>query len=273
MHGGQAHDLGAHDTYTPALGLGLHQLHHPVQGGLVQVGHVDGDLSDVPVLQHDAQSLDAGQAAAGLADDLGDGGGDGDIGGVQVDIEGNQGHPAAHSHGTGGGMDGTAAEIRLPLRQQDLLGHALELALADGSQVHTVGSGSGILVQEHGHACLFPDPLGNLLAQFHALLGGHFLHGNEGAHVHGTHSGMLAHMLGQVDQLHGLLSQLHSGLGNALRAAQEGDDGAVMVGVGAVVQQGDTGGGADLIQDCLHNFHISAFRDIGNTFNNLSHSN
>ena len=59
----------------------------------------------------------------------------------------------------------------------------------------------------------------------------------------------------------------------ARKAAKEGDDGAVMVGVGAVVQQGDTGGGADLIQDCLHNFHISAFRDIGNTFNNVSHSN
>ena len=80
-------------------------------------------------------------------------------------------------------------------------------------------------------------------------------------------------MLGQVDELGCLLCQLDGCIGNTLGGTQEGNDGTVMVGVGADIQQSNTGGGADFVHNRFHNLHISAFADVGDAFNNLSHGN
>ena len=82
---------------------------------------------------------------------------------------------------------------------------------------------------------------------------------------------MLAFVLGQVDEIHCLAGQVDGALGHGGGLAQEGDDGAVMAGVGGIVQQGYAGGVAHHIHNCFDHFGAAAFADIGDAFQNFSH--
>ena len=133
-------------------------------------------------------------------------------------------------------------EVGGPLLLEQLLGHALKLALAAGGQVAALGAGGGVLIQEGGDLQLVPNALAQPLGQLHALLHGHILGlGDEGDHVGGAHALVLALVLGHVDDLGGLLGELEGDLLNGVDIADEGEHAAVVVAVGLGVEQGAAG--------------------------------
>ena len=239
LGGGEAHDLAVHDIGAVALGQGPDHLIDHVQGGVLVVDHVHGHLGDAPVLHHEAHGLAAAEAAGGAADDLGDLLGDLHVGGGQVDVEGHQRHAGADGGDAGGGVNLPLAEVGSPVGLEQLLRHTLELALAAGGQVAALGPGGGVLIQEGGYLQLVPDALAQAAGQLHALLHGHVLGlGDEGDHVGGAHALVLALVLGHVDDLGGLLSELKGDLLDGVDIADEGEHAAVVVAVGLGVEEG-----------------------------------
>ena len=139
-------------------------------------------------------------------------------------------------------MDLALAEVGSPVRLQQLLGHALELALAAGSQVAALRTGGGVLIQEGGDLQLVPDALAQALGHLHALLNGHVLGlGDQGDHVGGAHALVLALVVVHVDALGGDLGQLEGDLLDGLGGADQGEHAAVVVAVGLGVEQGAAG--------------------------------
>ena len=139
-------------------------------------------------------------------------------------------------------MDLPLAVVGSPILLEQLLGHALELALAAGSQVAALGTGSGVLIQEGGNLQLVPDPLGNALGQLHALLNSHVLGlGHEGDNVGGAHALVLALVLVHVDALGGHLGQAESHLFDGAQLTNQGEHAAVVVAVGLGIKQGAAG--------------------------------
>ena len=139
-------------------------------------------------------------------------------------------------------MDLPLAVVGSPILLEQLLGHALELALAAGSQVAALGTGGGVLIQEGGNLQLVPDPLGHALGQLHALLHGHiFGLGHEGNDVSGAHALVLALVLVHVDALGGNLGQAEGHLLDGAQLTDQGEHAAVVVAVGLGIKQGAAG--------------------------------
>ena len=245
---GQADDLALDDAGAVALGEGLDHLIGDIQRGILIVDHVHGDLSDAAVLEHEAHGLAAAEAARRAADDLGDLLGDLNIRGLEVAVERDQRHTGADGGDAGGGVDLALAVVGSPVGLQELLGHALELALAAGGEIAALGTGGAVLIQEGGDLQLVPDTLGNALGHLDSFLNGHVHLGNEGDNVGSAHALVLAVMLVHVDALGGDLRQLEGDLLDGLGRADEGEDAAVVVAVGLGVKQGAAGnalGGLD----------------------------
>ena len=164
-------------------------------------------------------------------------------------------------------MDGPAAEIRLPLRLEHLFRHALKLSLPDAGQIYPVGCAGGVLIEEYRHFGLLPDAPAHLLGKLYAFLLGDILHRHKGHHVHRAHPGMLSLVLGEVDEFRSLLCQGHGGVLHAFGTAQEGDNGAVVAGIGAVVQQGNSRRLPDLVHHRLDDVRPSPLADVGDALN------
>jgi hypothetical protein len=90
--------------------------------------------------------------------------------------------------------------------------------------------------------------------------------GNEGDDIHRAHAGMLSRVGAHVDELHSLAGGLQSRLFDGLRLPDECNHGAIMIGVGEIVEELDAGGSPDLRDDLLHFLVVPAFAKIRHAF-------
>ena len=66
-HGRKADYLRAYNLHAVTRRLKAHELKHAVKRGAAEIGHVYGNLGNVPILKHYAQRLNAVQPAGGAA--------------------------------------------------------------------------------------------------------------------------------------------------------------------------------------------------------------
>ncbi len=78
-------------------------------------------------------------------------------------------------------------------------------------------------------------------------------------------------MLVKVDQVAGEADAAKGGLDHLIRAADEGDDGAVVVGVGADVEHLDASHVADGVGDAAVDLRVAAVAKVGDTLHERLH--
>ena len=148
----QADQLAATDNDAGLPRLGFDPLDQDMRHRRVQIDQVRRDL-DFAVGQPQAQSLDAGKAAPGLADR------DGDLHGnvegrLQLDVEGDKRPPRPDEHSTGGAVEPGRTEGRSELAGLD---PALELGRAAAPVVGRPDAACERPVEEHGEPQLLPN--------------------------------------------------------------------------------------------------------------------
>jgi hypothetical protein len=82
---------------------------------------------------------------------------------------------------------------------------------------------------------------------------------------------MLALMVVEIDQAGGDGDRLKGGLADLSQGADKGDHGAIVVGIGADIEQAGAGDGADGVGDGVVDGGVTAVAEIGYAFNELGH--
>ena len=97
--------------------------------------------------------------------------------------------------------------------------------------------------------------------------------GDEGDDVGGAHAGVLAHMLGHVDDLGSLFGELEGHLLDGLRGADHGEHAAVVVAVGLGVEEGAAGHALGHLHQGVVGGLILLLTaaEIGDTFHKFGH--
>ncbi len=246
---GTAHEIAGSAGVAPVPG----EVHHIAL--VVEGGGVPGPLPAPP-----------------LSQDIGDFVGVPAVGGVEVDVVGDQEFPGSHGRRTRTGVEDRRAEVRGPLRVAELLLQPLVFSGPDLGQIPAFGPGGGVLVEIDGNAELFadpgPDPAGHLGALFHGDAG----HGDEGHHVGGSHAGVLPFVPGHVDDLGRPLHRLECRFLYRRRGAHEGDDRAIGLLTRVHVQEAYVGHGPDGVGHLLDDARIPALGDIGNALDDGVHA-
>ena len=254
----QAHDLTTAQADVQRLRVLLALLVHRVHVRHVVVRQVARDLRNVVLVHVPADRLQLLQAARLLRAAARRAHVQRDavrlvLGAQHVDVERHQ-QLARAAHGRAPAGDELYAsrhvvaptgrtEVGLPLLGHDALGHGLVLAGADLRQSVSVGTlRLGVLVHVaanhprilllHGNAQLLGGAAGELARNLDAVIHRHTLrltprsssytNRHEGAHIASTHSGMLAVLLGHIDQLVGDAAGVQSTLDDALSVTHEG---------------------------------------------------
>ena len=242
-----------------------------VDGRPREVGQVHRHLHDAAILQLHAHGLAEAQTAAEEAHLLGDSVGDGEVGRVEVHVVSHERHTCADGHGAGRRVTLSGAEVGLPLGLLDLLGHAFELAFADGGEVLAVRCGGRLLIQEDGHAVALSHLSGHFFGEGNGLFGRRVLDRDERHHVDSAHARVLPRVLVQVDQLDGLADSLEHSVAQRLRLSNYGHDEAVMVLIIAVVQQFHIVLTAEAIHDFLDFLFVASLAKVGDALHDFVH--
>ncbi len=79
-------------------------------------------------------------------------------------------------------------------------------------------------------------------------------------------------MVVKVNQVAGDANALEGGLDHVIRPADEGDDGTVVVGVGADVEHLDAGHSADGVGDGVVDLWVAAVAEVGDTLYERLHT-
>ena len=164
-----------------------------------------------------------------LAQVEGDVGGVSLVGRVEVDVVGDEERPRADDRRAGGGVERRGAEVRLPGRVGELLCEALVLAAPDVREAAARRVRRGRLVEVHGDAELGAHAGAEAARDGHAVLHRHALDGHERADVRRPHARVSARVPAHVDDLRGPGDARERGALDGLRAADEGDHGAMGV--------------------------------------------
>ena len=194
---------------------------------------------------------------------------DREVVGGQVDVEGDQRETHPHDGRARALVEHGRAGVRRPFRRGQLGRQTLVLPPAHVGQRLPLRPGGRVLVVVDGHA-LLADPLAQPLGQRHRLLGGDAAERHERDHVHRPHPGMGAFVRAHVDDREGLPAQ---GLGrrqHRLGLSHIGEDGPVVVGVGAPVEQLHSGRALDRPDDPLERGRVAALADVGDALDELS---
>src|ERR1700691_3671324 len=264
--GDKAHDLAADDGRSMAGRLGAHRFEDPVDGGLLEVGEVHGDLRQIARRQRHTHGFDVTESAGGEADGLGDTLRDFDIGGVQVDVVRDQEFARASDGGAGGGMQFGVAEIGEAIGiGAHLVAQAFELAAADVFQIDAVGAAGGGFIEIHGHLQAFPQTHAEFVRQAHAIFERDTFHWHERHHIDGADAGVDAFVCTEVDEADGSLDSAVGGFDYGCGWTGEGDDGAVVIGVHLAVQDGDAAHGSDGFDDGVYFGRVATFGEVGDT--------
>ena len=134
----QADDLASEDRNPVAGRLHADGFKDPIDRVLAKIGDVHGYLDNALVLELDTPRLDELNAPTRLADGPGDLVGDFQLVRSKIDIVGDKWKTRPDRSHSGGRMEFTFTEVRFPAGEQQLVGHALELALSDIGQVDPV---------------------------------------------------------------------------------------------------------------------------------------
>ena len=242
-----------------------------MQRGRGVVRHIDGDLSDPPLLERQADGAAVHIAAPGRADGLGDVLGQGHVGGRQVDVEGHQKGARADDRSSGPGVHRPRPLVGGAFRRFDGLLQPLVLPLADvGQRLHR-GALCGGLVEIDGNGELVGNLPAQLVGQGHALLHRNVRDGDEGNDVRRTDAGMSPPVFLHVDQLRGLGAAGERRLLGGLRLAHEGEHRPIVIGVGGVVQDSHAGRPARLADDGLDDLGPLPLAEVRYAFHKLRH--
>ena len=181
----------------------------------------------------------AGQAAAGLAQAGGDRAGDLDVAAVELDVEGGQRRAGGDQGRAGGrvrrGGPKSGRSSPLSIRSAELG----EAAVAEEGALAALGGGGQLAVEEDRHA-EGADPLGDGAARrSRGRVAVGRVEPDERADVEGADRRVQALVGGHVDRLDRGRGAREERLdaGARRRSPGEGEDGAVVVGVGVAVEQ------------------------------------
>src|SRR6185312_2355651 len=165
-----------------------------------------------------------------------------DVGGIEVDVVGDEELAGADHGGAGGGVKPAVrkreAEVGSAVRVDlDLFPHALELTLANVFQAAALGAACGRLIEVDGDLIATPDLGSGPLRQADTVLQRGTFEGDKGNYVGGAEAGMSALVAAQVNALGGEADGAHGGFRHRLRLAGNGDDGAIVVVIHLAVEQ------------------------------------
>ena len=168
-------------------------------------------------------------------------------------------------------VPGVGTEVGLPLLGAETAREALVLAGAAVGQVAALGDEGSVLVAVDGDLQFLTEALAQLVGILDHLFHGDVAHGNQGANVGGTLTGVGTVVLGHVDKLSGLLNHLISSLKHRLGFTYEGDDSTIGSLTRVDVKEFHTFHLLNLGSHLIDDIHVAPFADIGHAFNKLLH--
>ena len=139
---------------------------------------------------------------------------------------------------TGSPISGSrAATVPISVQQR------FELAAANVLQVGALGTARGGFVEVDRDLQLVPDLGAEALGELDALFEGDAFDGDEGHHVGRADARVRALLGGEIDQRDGLLHRAEGGSGHGGGRTDEGEDAAIVIGIGLAIQQDHLGNG------------------------------
>ncbi len=183
------------------------------------------------------ERLDLGQSAIAGSHGFGDLLRDRHVGRGKVGVVGNEDRPGANRHGASGGMDPGGSEIGGSGGVgRDRLPDPLELPLPHLREIGPLRASCGFRVEIDGDLELASDARGQAFGQVHRLVHGRGPQRHERDDIGGSHPGVFAVMLGQVDRPRRDLHHAKDRFQERLSFPHQADDGPIVVGVPLHVQ-------------------------------------
>jgi hypothetical protein len=163
-------------------------------------------------------------------------------------------------------------EIRFPFGQADFHRQALELPLADRSQVAAMVCGGGFFVEENRQHEFRRRGFRHLTRKIDGLCHADVLYGDEGHHIHCAHAGVLALVHAHVDGRDRRFHGFENCGSERTRLAHHRDDAAVVVLVALVVQELDTLPAPERLYDFFDLLQITSFAEVRDAFDDLGYT-
>ena len=163
------------------------------------------------------------------------------------------------------------AEVGLPLLGAETGRETLVLAGAAVGQVAALGNKGGVLVAVDGDLQFLAEALAQLVGILDHLFHSDVAHGDEGADISSTLTGVGTVVLGHIDKFGSLLHHLIGGFEHRLGLTHEGDDGAVGGLAGVDIEELHTFDLLNLGSHLIDDIHVAALADIRHAFNKLLH--
>ena len=265
--------LAARNLDSGPGGLGENALEDGRGGGRLIVGEIHRDLGQARRFEVQAQGLDGWIAAGRLADRPCDPACDRDVIRLQVDVEGDEEFAHANRGGAGAGVQAGAADVGAARGVFERSGRqALEAAPPDVFEALMLGAPGRPAVEVDRDLELAPQALAERVGGLNGPLPGHPFERDEGRHVQGADARMHPGVAPQVDPLHGDAGRGQQGGGNGLGIAGEGEDRAVVIDVGRLVQQMDAENRANRLGERRQHGGVAAFREVRHAFDPTGHS-
>jgi len=255
-----------------ALRLVFYSREDAMQGCLLEVGQIHGDLRQATRAQVHRHSFDKGKPAAGGPHGSGDALRDFEVGRVEIDVVSDQELACPDGNGTGGRMQarlsniGRAAGITLYGFAQ-----AFEATFANVGEAFAFRANSRGLVKINRDAVALPDFAAGGVCERGAVFERDARNGNEGKHVCRADARMLAAMLAKIDEFGGRADGAERSFENCFWAACDGDYGAIVVGIAGTIEKQNAGYGANRGGDSVDYGYIGAFREIRHAFDKAPH--
>src|SRR3989338_8860657 len=246
--------------------------------GLFPIGKVHGDLrlaglaAHTARLQQDSQSLHRRQSASRGAHRAGNGPGDSQIVGPEINVEGDQHVASTDRGGARCGMKPRLADIRSAGRisRNDRL-QFLKTPTPNGCEVFPIWEQRGGFVEINRNLIAVPQLLSGAMGDGDTIRQSYPLQGNERDHVSGADARVFAAVAVEIDERHGLTVRAHRRLFNAAGRSHKGDYRAVVVRVHVSVQEMNPCDTSNHPGNPFHLQRITAFAEVGYALDQESH--
>ena len=260
----QAHDLARYRNHSIAAGFASYIFEYPVDGRLLEVGQVHGNLSHAA--HQESCPFDKTQAATRKSHGFGNLLGDVNVRRIQENVISNEELACSDNRCPGGGMHAGLAEIGLAGGVgRDVCADAFELPPANVFQPLPFGGGGSRFIQINRNLIPLPDLRAHVPGHRHAVFDGDAFDGNEWHDVSRAHAGMRALVLGEVNQFRGLPYSANRCFLDGIAFPHQGDDAAIVIGIHFAVEQVDAGN-LHGIDNGVNFRRIAAFGKVRNAF-------
>jgi hypothetical protein len=243
-----------------------------VQVRLLVARQVHRDLHDAAAPKLEAERLEVQQPAVARAHRAGDLLRRREVVRLQVDVVGDEQRPHPDDARARRLVHGGSARVGRALRDgADLGAQQLEAAAAHVREVRALGPERGALVEVDGDRKLARDAAAGLVRERDALLDAQAAHRDEGEHVARAHARVLAGVAAEVNQFRRARDDAHRRLDNRVGRRDEGDDRAVVVGVGVRAEHERARDRLDGLGEARDHFGVAPLAEVRHTLDDALH--